>query len=176
LVALLEHGLFENMPSWLPPTVTAVVGFLVAFTWNRWWRRKDDHESSQSGAIKTHSDKIVVLEGRVNAIEIRDSDRQSTLGRLEEAQGRIEGKVGGLQEFWRGEFGGLRKELREDQARFRQELREDQKAFEDRMSTLLTGHQQRIHDRLNLIAADQAKLLTEFVDHMVDKKAGGKEP
>lgn len=157
----------------LLPIGTAVVGFLLAFVWNRWWRRKDDREQSDKGTLKSHGEKLIALDGRITVVEARDDDRQSRVGRLELAQSNLEGKIGGLQDFWKSEFSSLRKELRDDHARLRDELRQDQANTETRLTALMTGHQQRVHDRLNVIAADQAKLLTEFVDSMADRKERG---
>lgn len=150
---------------------TAIIGFLLAFSWNRWWRKRDDdessrkkaaqdHELSQNATLTAHGGRLSGLESRMDAVEVREDARQQSIGRLEHGQNALEGRVLGLQDFWKSEFNTLRRELREDQQR-----------FEERIATMLQGHQQRVHDRLNVIAADQAKLLTDFVDRLVDKKA-----
>lgn len=105
-------------------------------------------------------------------VEAREETRQQAVGHLTAEHNRLEGKVVGLQDFWRSEFGKLRQELRDDQAAFRAELRTDQASMETRLTTLMTQHQQRVHDRLNVIASDQARMLNEFVDRLADRKAG----
>lgn len=161
--------MFDNLHV-LVPIGTAVVGFLLAFGWNRFWRRKDDSEKSADDTVKAQGGRLIALDQRVSAVEIREGERREAIGRLEHAQSNLEGKIGGLQDFWRSEFGKLRQELREDQSAFRTELRADQANTEARLTTLLTEHQKRMHDRLNGIAADQARLLTQFVDDMADRK------
>lgn len=152
--------------------ITAVVGFLVRWAWDRWWRKRDEGEKSEKDTVAAHGGRLMALEGRVDAVEIREGERQKAIGRLEGDQARLEGKLGGLHDFWKTEFTNLRKELRDDHLKLRDELRQDQANTETRLTALMTGHQTRVHDRLNVIAADQAKLLTEFVDKMVDRKAG----
>lgn len=162
----------EELRPYLVPAVTAFVGFLLPFAWNRWWRKRDDRETSDKQTVKEHGNRLVVIEAWRVQVDTREESRQQTVGRLEVEQSRLEGKVVGLQDFWRSEFGKLRQELREDQQAFRAELRADQSSMETRLTTLITQHQQRVHDRLNVIAADQARMLTEFVDQLVDKKGG----
>lgn len=149
--------------------LTGAVVFLLQFAWNRWWRRKDSDDQSQIDTLKKHGDRLVALERKVDLseaqVETRDrvaeqrhSDQQKAFGKLETEQGILAGKVVGLQEFWRNEFNKLRSELREDT-----------NAMESRLAALLAGHQERVHDRLNIISADQSKMLSDFVDRLVDK-------
>lgn len=174
---------------WLAPVATAlsaVAGFLLSFAWQRWWRKRDDGQKAEESRLVTVEGRLGSIERRLDVHDEREDARQQAVGALRTEQSKLAGKVDGLQEFWRTEFGALRKELRDDQVRFqgelRAELRQDQNNFETRLTTLLTthleqerqerqAHQQRVHDRLNGIAADQAKLLTEFVDSMVEQKA-----
>lgn len=149
----------------------ALAGFLLRFAYERWWRRKDESEKSDKTTLKDHGERLMVVERRLSVEESKNDDRQRALGRLEADQSVLEGKVIGLQDFWRSEFGNLRKELRDDQQKLRDELRHDQASIEGRLTVLLVEHQKRVHDRLNVIAADQAKMLTDFVDGLVEKKA-----
>lgn len=151
-------------------------GFLLKWTWDRWWRGKDRDadatvrkKTELESKVIDHADRIARVEGRLDTSDLRADDRLKAISRLEVEQTKLEGKVVGLQDFWRSEFGNLRKELREDHQKLREELRQDQASTEQRLTALMTGHQQRVHDRLNVIAADQAKMLTEFVDTMVKK-------
>lgn len=148
-------------------------GFLLRWWWERRWRKADAKVTSDGQDAKQHAERLGAVERRIDLIESKHEDRQQQIGRLESEHSVLAGKVVGLQEFWRGEFVNLRKELREDHQKLREELRQDQANTEQRLTVLMTGHQQRVHDRLNVIAADQAKLLTEFVDQIVDRKAGG---
>jgi hypothetical protein len=143
---------------------------VLSFFWGRWWRRKDTDDEKSSKATADHGKRIVVIEAWKVQLDAHEGSRQQQVGRLEAEQSRLEGKVVGLQEFWRSEFGKLRQELRDDQQAFRAELRADQSSMEARLTTLMTQHQQRVHDRLNVIASDQAQMLTEFVDRLVDKQ------
>jgi hypothetical protein len=168
--ALLEQGVGAEELKVVIPVATAVAGFLVAFAWNRWWRKRDDRETSGKQTVKDHGNRLVVIEHWRTQVEVREEARQNSVGRLEVEHNKLEGKVVGLQDFWRSEFGKLRQELRDDQAAFRAELRADQSSMETRLTTLMTQHQQRVHDRLNVIASDQARMLTEFVDKLVEKQ------
>lgn len=145
---------------------TAVAGFVARWIWDRWWKKKDDSTSRQKS-----------LETRMDAVEIRETERQKHIGQLEANHNRLDGKLDGLQTFWRTEFSKLSAEFKAFEEKidyrldnFRLELRGDQQKTEDRLTELMTGHQTRVHDRLNAIASEQSKMLTEFVDRLVDKK------
>ncbi len=164
--------LLDQHPAVLAAATGAAV-FLLQWSWNRWWSRKDSHDRSEKDTLKSHDSRLVALEKKMDVneaqfkardqiFEQRHAEQQKAFGKLETEQGILAGKVVGLQEFWRNEFNKLRLELREDQ-----------NAMESRLAALLTGHQQRVHDRLNIIAADQSKMLADFVDRLVDKHGEG---
>lgn len=145
----------------------ALATFLLQWLWGRFWKKKDSESAGLSA-----------LETRVVAIEAKEEVRARLIGSLETNQNRLDGKLDGLQSFWRTEFTKLGEEFRALEGKIdykldnlRLELRGDTQKGEERLVTLLVEHQKRVHDRLNVIAADQAKMLKEFVDELVDKKA-----
>lgn len=146
-----------------------VLGFLLHWIWERFWRKKDKADESEAKTIEAHADRLIRVEGRLDKFDSNDAEKQRTLGRLEGEQHRLEGRVDGLQDFWRNQFDQLSEKFDEKVASMREELRGDQKDLEGKVMSALATHQQRIHDRLNIITGEQAKLLTEFVDKLVDK-------
>lgn len=163
--------------------IAGASGFLIRLGIERWLKGRDrradtqvieaqKHEDGQQATFKSHEGRLIALETRVTVTESKNDERAQAVGRLEEEHNRLEGRVSGLQDFWRSEFTKLRQELRDDQAAFRKELREDQSSAEERMTALFIGHQQRVHDRLNTIATEQAKGFEDLLDKLVDKVAG----
>lgn len=143
----------------------AATGFVLKWLWDRFWRKKDDSTSKQRS-----------LESRMDAVEIRETERQKHIGQLEANHNRLDGKLDGLQTFWRGEFSKLSAEFSALEEKIdyrldnlRLELRGDQQKTEDRLTELLTAHQARVHDRLNAISVEQAKMLNELVDMLADR-------
>lgn len=144
-----------------------VVGFLGRWVWERYWKKKDETSSRENSKLSS-------LELRMNAVEVRETERARHVGVLESNQNRLDGKVDALQTFWRTEFAKMGEQFQKFEEKveyrldnLRLELRGDQQKTEERLTGLFTAHQTRMHDRLNVIAADQARLLTEFVDGMV---------
>lgn len=146
-----------------------VAGFLLKWLWDRFWRKKDDGEASAASALKHHYERIITIEKRVEANEVREGERQKALGRMEGEIQRLDGKVGGLQSFWTAKFERMEEKLESFRSELRSELRADQQAFEARLATMLNEHQKRVHDRLNETAAAQAMMINELIDKLVDK-------
>ncbi len=172
--------------TWLVGASTAFAGFLAHWAWDRWWHRKDHHDDAHSKAVaaqfKDHGDRLTVVERNQIANDAREMERQRALGRLEGEQHRLDGKIDALQSFWRTEFtklvekfGSFEEKIDGRLDAFRLELREDQNTHEDRLTQMLNAHQTRVHDRLNAISAEQAKMLNEVVDMLVER-AGEPRP
>lgn len=149
----------------------ALAGFLARWIWDRVWKKKDGDSTT-----------LKALGDRMTAVEIRETSRERNLGGLEANHNKLEGKVDALQTFWRSEFAKLTDQFKVFEEKvdyrldnFRLELRGDQQKSEERLTALLTGHQARVHDRLNAISAEQAKMLSEMVDMLVER-AGEPRP
>lgn len=160
-------GLSDEQSAAVAAGGSALFTFILQWGWGRFWGKKD-----------SASEKVDALAARMIAVESKEEVRARLIGQLETNQNRLDGKVDGLQSFWRSEFTKLAEQFKtfEDKIdyrldNFRLELRGDQQTMEERITKLFTEHQGRVHDRLNIIAADQARLLTDFVDKLVDKKA-----
>lgn len=136
----------------------AIAGFFAKWLWDRIWREKDGKKASVEATLKEHADNFVEIVRRVDAAEYREGERQRQIGHLEARLGNLDGKIEGLQAFWRGEFEKL-------EAKIDKRL----EALESRIATSLAGHQGRVHDRLNAIAGEQAKMLEELLDKFVGR-------
>ena len=143
----------------------AVAGFFAKWLWDRIWKAKDGKAASVEATLKEHAGDVAEIVRRVDAVEWREGERQRQLGAIEARVGNLDGKIEGLQTFWRGEFEKL-------EGKIDKRL----EALESRITTSLAAHQGRVHDRLNAIAAEQSKMLEELLDTFVLRLEGaGKE-
>lgn len=161
------------MPEWFISTLKFLAGgagaFFIKWAWDRYWTSRDRHDQHATEQLRTASDRIIVVEKKLEGAEAREGERSRTLGRLEGEIQRLDGKIGGLQDFWRTKFEDLEKKIDHRLEAFRGELRADQYAHEQRQAQLLSEHQHRVHDRLNEASAAQAQMLNELVDKLVDR-------
>lgn len=163
----------------------SILGFLANWGWNRFWKKKDEGETSVTAALKGHGDRLVVVEGKIttldstlkerfNTVDVRDGERQKTIGRMEGEISRLDGKIDGLQSFWRTKFDKLDEKIDQKFDTVRAELRADQTSHETRMGTMLENHRKGVHDRLNEATAAQAEMINKLIDELVDR-VGEKE-
>lgn len=170
-----------------------VAGFFARWVWDRLWKKKDDEASKRTTAaaaadkardsrMDALTDQITTVVRKQEVAEAKEGERARTLGIFETNLNRLDGKVDGLQKHWTGRFDKLEAEFKELENKveykldnLRLELRGDQQRLEEKVVKLLGDHQGRIHDRLNAISVEQAKMLTEVVDLLVDK-AGEPRP
>lgn len=153
----------------------AILGFLATWGWNRYWQKKDQSEASVGSRLTVVESKVTTVEGKVTAIEIRDSDRMKSIGKIEGEITRLDGKLDGLQNFWRTKFEKFEEKLDAFKSELRVELRNDQTAHESRMTTMLESHRIGVHNRLNEATAAQATMLNDLIDKLVDKVGDDKE-
>lgn len=161
------------MPEWMISTLKFLAGgagaFFLKWTWDRYWHVRDQNHAQESGQLRATSDRIVVVEKKLEAGEVREGERQRAIGRMEGEINRLDGKIGGLQDFWRTKFEKLEEKIDIKFESFRGELRADQQAHEARQAHTLEGHQKRVHDRLNEASAAQAQMINELIDRLVDR-------
>lgn len=135
-----------------------VAGFFAKWLWDRVWKSKDGKDASVEATLRAQAAQFIEIVRRVDGVEHREGERQRQLGQLEARVGNLDGKIEGLQAFWRGEFEKL-------EGKIDKRL----EALESRITTSLNAHQGRVHDRLNAIAAEQSKMLEELLDKFVGK-------
>lgn len=166
-----------------------VVGFLVRWGWERFWKSKDTAIVDEKAAEKARDTKVEAIEQRMQVVERRidavGAEAGSTahkLGMLEATQNRLDGKVDGLQKHWTARFDKLEDEMKEgfrslnDKVEYkldmlRSELRGDQQGSEERILKIQMEHQKRVHDRLDAFGAAQAQALNQFFDRMLEDKS-----
>lgn len=161
------------MHEWVLSALKVVAGgigaFFVKWAWDRYWRARDQHDMHESEQLRAVADRIVVAEKKLEAGEVRESERQRTLGKMEGEINRLDGKIEGLQAFWRTKFEKLEERFATGLESIRTEIRADQQAHETRQAGSLEAHQKRVHDRLNEASLAQAQMMNELVDKLVDK-------
>lgn len=180
-------------PERLAAPLLLAAGFLARWVWERLWRKKDaataDAKAAASAAEKARENRMDAVEIAVTAIERRVGDAEARekatgthIGLLEANQNRLDGKVDGLQKHWTSRFDKLEDEMQEGFKlvnakldyrldNLRMELRGDQQAAEDRLLKLLEGHRQGVHNRLNILAKEQADGLNQLLDDLVERIA-----
>lgn len=164
-------------------TAFAIAGFLARWVWDRVWHKKDEAvKSDEKQTAETarllvdHSNRLVIMESAVGLMKAQDAERLQSLGRTQSEVHRLDGKVDGLQTFWRTEFTKLAERFESFEEKvekrldnFRSELRSDQQSHEERITATVTEHQKRVHDRLNILASEQAAGFNRLFDELIER-------
>lgn len=165
--------------------VTATVGFLGRWAWERLWKKKDGAQDAAKKKDTEREKRVLDLGDAVDAVihrqdvaEVREAERSKALGALESNLNRLDGKVDGLQKHWAARFDKLADEFKELENKveykldnLRLELRGDQQKLEERLGSMLESHRHSVHNRLNEATAAQASALNDLFDRLVEKVA-----
>ena len=57
--------------------------FFVKWAWDRYWGKQDHYEASMIGTVADHGNRIISAESRLSTNEVRESERQKLLGKME---------------------------------------------------------------------------------------------
>lgn len=131
-----------------------LVWALVRWSLNRNLAKDDAANQARDARLVTHDAELRKLEGRLERFEARSDAQNRDIGRLESENGRLNGKIEGLQSDWRGKFEKLQEELRLRDERLVDMIHDaksdNAKGIAD-LRSFLEEYRAASHDRLNEI-------------------------